>query len=230
MRRLLNQSSGVVLILANLVPLAGVILLRWSIFSVVFLFWFENVIVGVINILKMLTVAALGEGPLRGIEPRWIGRVLCLFGGLFMTGFFTIHYGMFCFGHGAFVMLLVGGVKGDPFQGLADSLRNLLTGEYLWAALALLVSHGYSFVVNFLVRKEFSRLSMDKLMMAPYGRVVVLHIAILLGAFLAAFLKSAYGVLIVLVVLKIVLDVRLHLKERESGALSLVPKRKQKPA
>jgi hypothetical protein len=45
------------LILANLVPLAGVLFWDWDIFNIVVLYWFENVIIGGINILKMPTCA-----------------------------------------------------------------------------------------------------------------------------------------------------------------------------
>jgi len=49
--------TAVVLIAANLVPLAGVLFFGWSVFATLLLFWVENVIVGVFNILRMLTAA-----------------------------------------------------------------------------------------------------------------------------------------------------------------------------
>ncbi|MGB2011794.1 MAG: DUF6498-containing protein, partial [Akkermansiaceae bacterium] len=50
-----DQMSGFVLIGANLIPLAGVLAWDWSIFHVVVVYWLENVIIGAINILKMIT-------------------------------------------------------------------------------------------------------------------------------------------------------------------------------
>ena len=44
-----------VLIGANLIPLFGVLVWDWSTFEVVILYWLENVIIGAINILKMMT-------------------------------------------------------------------------------------------------------------------------------------------------------------------------------
>lgn len=55
-------------------------------------------------------------------------------------------------------------------------------------------------------------------MQQPYGRVVVLHLTILLGAFLMAALKSPTVGLALLVILKIGLDVRAHLRERRKFA------------
>ena len=51
------------------------------------------------------------------------------------------------------------------------------------------------------------------LMHQPYGRVIVLHIAILGGGFLVMALGSPVAGLALLVVLKIALDVRAHLKQ-----------------
>ena len=55
-------------------------------------------------------------------------------------------------------------------------------------------------------------------MQQPYGRVVVLHLAILGGGFLIMALKSPTAGLVLLVVLKIILDVRSHWKERRRAA------------
>lgn len=52
-----TRPSVVALLLANAVPLAGVFVWRWEVFPLLLLFWFENVIIGVFNALKMLVSA-----------------------------------------------------------------------------------------------------------------------------------------------------------------------------
>ncbi|MGI9247995.1 MAG: DUF6498-containing protein, partial [Woeseiaceae bacterium] len=47
------RPSSIALVLANLVPLAGVLLFDWQVFDVLMLYWAENVIIGVINVLRM---------------------------------------------------------------------------------------------------------------------------------------------------------------------------------
>src|SRR5690348_15210944 len=42
-----RQPSVIALVLANLVPVFGVLALHWEVFPLMFLFWSENVIVGV---------------------------------------------------------------------------------------------------------------------------------------------------------------------------------------
>src|SRR4029078_1121143 len=51
------KTSAYVLIAANALPLFGVLFLGWDTFSIVALYWSENVIIGAINVLKMITSA-----------------------------------------------------------------------------------------------------------------------------------------------------------------------------
>jgi len=55
-------------------------------------------------------------------------------------------------------------------------------------------------------------------MMAPYGRIVVLHVAILIGGFGAMALGEPLVVLLALVLLKTFMDYKLHLKEHQTYA------------
>ena len=52
-------------------------------------------------------------------------------------------------------------------------------------------------------------------MMAPYGRIVVLHIAILFGAFAIMALGSPLFLLVLLIVGKIALDLKLHRRSHQ---------------
>ena len=43
----------VALVVANLIPLIGVLFFGWSVWNILVIYWLENGIVGVINVLKM---------------------------------------------------------------------------------------------------------------------------------------------------------------------------------
>ena len=45
--------SSIALVVSNLVPVWGVLFWDWNVFNVLFLFWMENVFIGVFNVLKM---------------------------------------------------------------------------------------------------------------------------------------------------------------------------------
>jgi hypothetical protein len=190
-----------VLLAANLVPLAGVLFWNWDVFALLLLFWMENVVIGVLNVLKML-LADPADAAL------WAAK-------LFMAPFFCFHYGMFTAIHGTFVFALFGGKKFDPpgINVVEPALR--AAGELgLWLPLGVLVaSHAFSFLWNYLVRGEFRRAKLAELMAKPYGRVVVLHLTILFGGFGAMLLGSPVWALLLLIALKVGLDVRAHVKE-----------------
>ena len=200
------RPSVIALVLANLVPIFGVLLFHWAVFPLMFLFWSENVIIGALNVLKMLLASP--ASPL-----SWAGK-------LFVIPFFCVHYGMFTFIHGVFVIgLFGGGFKSGAGFPNAEMFWRVAQENYLgWAILGLAVSRGISFVTNYLFNGEYKRASLPQLMQQPYGRIVVLHLAILGGGFLMMALHSPALGLLLLVALKIALDLRGHFAERKKFA------------
>lgn len=201
------------LVVANLLPLYGVLVLGWAVLPVVALFWLENVIIGVLNVLRIIVASPADTA-------SWSRKLL-------LAPFFCVHYGMFTAVHGLVVFQLFGG---EPYQALLDGLwvvdaAHAAIREYqLWPALAALAaSHLFSFAWNFLGRGEFRRVRVAWLMQAPYGRVVVLHIALIFGALLIRELHSPQWALLLLIALKIGFDLRAHLRERRSDKIKRHP-------
>ena len=203
--------SALALLLANAVPLLGVLFSHWTVFSVVLLYWCENVVVGAFNVLRMLCAQPRNA-------PLWAGK-------LFLIPFFMFHYGMFTFVHGIFVFTLFGGGLAHADRsltprGLLDALQQAGLG---YAVLALVASHGVSFFHNYLGGGEYSRVGLDRLMTRPYARVVVLHLTILGGGFLVLLLRSPLPALLVLIALKTAIDLRAHLAERQRFGVASTP-------
>ena len=121
--------------------------------------------------------------------------------------------------HGIFVFVLFGGsefgdMESQGPEGLGSGAQEAFQNMNLWWAFAaLLASHVVSFFTNFLGRGEYKQRSLGSLMAAPYARVVILHVTILGGGFLAMSLGSPTWALVILVVLKIVVDLGAHLFE-----------------
>ena len=196
------RTSAIALILSNAVPLLGVLFGRWDTFMVVLLFWAENLVIGFFNVLKMLTCRG------QGTEPGCVR--------FFLPPFFAVHYGGFCLVHGAFVFVLFGGKgAGGGFRGSpADLFPMAFGGSLLYPLLALFLSHGISFVTNYWLGGERERATVSGLMFRPYGRIVVLHVTILLGGFLAMATGGSKPALLLLVLLKTGIDLVAHLNER----------------
>jgi hypothetical protein len=82
---------------------------------------------------------------------------------------------------------------------------------------ALFVSHGASFFLNYIGKKEYLTTSAMRQMFAPYSRVVMLHLTIIFGAFVIAIFGAPIGALLVLVVVKTLFDLNLHLREHRAA-------------
>jgi len=81
--------------------------------------------------------------------------------------------------------------------------------------IALFLSHGFSFVYNFFIKEEFKNTNSKDLMGKPYTRIIVLHIAIIAGAFPIMYFGSPVYLLVVLILIKIIIDLYLHNKEHK---------------
>jgi len=79
------------------VPACGLFFWGWNTGSIIVLFWFENIIIGLFNAVKM-TLSSLGESI---SENESFTKKK-----LFHIVFFIFHYGVFCAGHGIFVRLV----------------------------------------------------------------------------------------------------------------------------
>lgn len=194
------------LVAANLFPLAGVLWLGWDTFTLLFLFWLENVVIGFFNALRMAT--AQGDGPAAAARK------------VFLVPFFLIHYGGFTLVHGVFLFALFhgdGGLAATGPAGLPGQAWAQVRALHLgWSLLALFLSHGVSFAANTLQRGEYRRARLDQLMAQPYRRVIIMHLTVLLGGLAAMKAGDSRGALVVLVLLKLGMDLRAHAAERKT--------------
>ena len=196
----LTRPSVLALLLANVFPLIGVVALGWDTFLVLALFWVENVVIGVYTALKMLLVSSAAV-------PARLSAAL----------FFCVHYGIFTAVHGIFVFVVFGSIM-DSAPGDPSAWETIVGSQVLWGALVLLVSHGVSFVFNYIRRGEYRQAHLSAVMQEPYGRVVLLHLTIIFGGFLVMALGSPVAGLLLLVALKTVMDIRAHLRQHDKYA------------
>lgn len=172
-----------VLIAMNLLPIAGIFILNWTPASVMALYWLETVIIGLWNYPKIwLCKGGAGEK-------------------LFISAFFAAHFGMFNFGHMFFLR--------EMYDAGAEFESIFTFGTLFWTGLIFVFSHGVSFFVNYVGRREFEGRGPNEQMFYPYARVVVLHAAIIFAGFLVLMLGDMAGV-IVLIAIKTLVDILIH--------------------
>ncbi len=191
----LEFPTAVALIVANLVPLFGVLFLDWSLFPILFIFWLENVVIGSFNAFKLL--------------------FRCTFKSFYLMVFFVVHFGGFTAIHLKAIFELF-----SPDRVAYRSLlppAALMTEQIMlvWPAfLVFFLSHGISFVYNFIGKQEFLRMDPEKQTIgSPYKRVVIMHVTIIGGALVIQFLGAPILALVLLISLKIAIDAGVHKSE-----------------
>lgn len=154
----------------NVLTLIGVIAWHWPAGNVFLLFWLENVVIGMISLVRVVSARGpetspatlkVNGRPVRGTPLRY---------GMF----FALHYGIFCLVHGVFTVIV--------------ALRLGVEPSFFWLGFPVIV-----IAVRYLVEllaTWFGRgglravVSPQQAMTQPYPRVIVLHLAVLIAFWL----------------------------------------------
>lgn len=181
------------IVLGNIIPLYGVLAWHWSIFDIVFLYWCENVLIGVLTFIRMSITG-------------FVFRNASIGSTLFHDAFFTVHYGLFCFVHFAFVCAVFHPAStlagGDGDASVYDLMAPGYWPAFAGIALGVMISGVSKIKADYENNHE-----LGSIMGSPYGRVAVLHIVLLLGAFIVMAMGSPVWGLLLLIVLKIGYDI-----------------------
>ncbi|PKL19048.1 MAG: hypothetical protein CVV49_02895 [Spirochaetae bacterium HGW-Spirochaetae-5] len=208
------------IICANSIPVIGVIFFKWSPYMILLIYWGESLIIGIFNILKMIISGAIQD---RRFSPPGFAA------GAGLSLFFTFHYGLFMFVHGAFILLFMiisssadivdPDALNNPFAAISLLFPwDMTPVEFLeseFAAIAaLFISHLVSFYLNFIKTGEFNYTTADNYMLRPYKRIIVMHLTIIFGAF-ALFISGFKSVVFVIIWigLKILSDLKMQVSE-----------------
>jgi hypothetical protein len=182
----------------------GIVAFGWPTFTVLALYWLENVIVGAFAALRIVATGARAG--------RWIAA-------LATVGFFSVHYGLFCLIHGFFVAVLFGGIRPagsgivEPVLLMIDRVAGDRTGLIVIAAMTVAAATDAWRAVA-ATDHEHPQAIRDA-MSAPYGRIVVLHLVLIGGGFLVQALKLPSLAALLLVGAKLAHDLR-QLRRQEA--------------
>jgi len=189
----LASPSTLLLLIANLIPVAGSVFLGWNLGDVMVLYWAESAIIGFFNVCKIAVIS------------RWMTLLVGPFFVGHFGGFMAIH---FLFLYTIFVEPESGMVSGNDLANVTQLF------VALWPALAaLFISHAFSFYKNFLGRHEYRGRTLNQQMTEPYSRIIFMHVVLIFGGGLSMALGNPAPVLILVIGLKIYFDVKAHLKQ-----------------
>lgn len=210
----LFHPSTIILLAANLLPLLGIAFWHWDAFLLLILYWMETAIIG------FWTIMAIVAAPLETVGPAARGTSR-----LFIVSFFIVHASIFMGVHFMFLWDIFSGTWSREVHGAGDFIRVIVIETGLWVPLAaLFVSRGFSFLVAVLGSRLLpswlapaqpdpgdSPFSETRLLGGFYSRIIVMHVTIIFGGFIAIAIGSV-APLIFLVVLKTWIDLKLHLR------------------
>ena len=202
------RTAIVGLVLANLVPLVGVVGFGWDLHSLLVVYWLESAVIGAAYVAKIrraegeddpdeLPGVKLNDKPLDSFVGKPNGKV---------ASYFVSHYGGFWLVHGFFVFIFP-----FAFPGMEMASPTVVG----MALVGLVAYHAVSYRINYLGQCEYEHNGPVTLMIEPYRRVLVLHVTVILGAFAIVELGVPVAALVVMVLVKTLLDLRGHLKEHD---------------
>jgi hypothetical protein len=207
------SNSALTLVAANLLTLLGVFLFNWDVFSIIVLFWFENLIIGFWNVFKMAKSDNQYPASQQGnTKPQRMTKFPAI-------PFFMVHFGGFCLVHGIFLYttFFEAEMGRTAFETVGKMFQMLFTSSLVFGAILLFFSHGYSYFVNYIGKKEYALTNVKQLLFQPYGRIVVVHMFIFAAANFLTEQSSEKQILIIpFVVLKTVIDLYGHIKQHKN--------------
>ena len=208
--RHLKAPSILVMIAANLLPLYGVLYWGWDLFGLILLYWTETSIIGFFAIAHM------------GLATGWAA--------LFFVPFFILHFGGFMAGHLVMLIVMFGNGLPNNIEDIPLALWSTLRAHgFLLVGGALFISHGVFFGLNVLrpmfrkkpgARPLIPAGEAHTLMTAPYGRVVVMHLTVMAGAVLVAFVPGSLAPFVFLILLKTIVDVLAQVRQNVAARVA----------
>lgn len=180
-----------VLIIANIIPVFGVIFLKWNVGPIMLLYWSETAIMLFFNVMKMLWAKGeiMPNQDTQNIKPAAKADRRT------MIEVFIIVYGAFVAAHGVFIVMIF----------FRINYERVLTTGFCAAFMVLFVNHAVSFKKNFINSDDYKRVSYIQLfhpfMNEPPVRIFIMHITLIgIGIFTQAKDSPLYWLLILIAV------------------------------
>lgn len=204
---------------SNLIPILGVLFFNWSAFSILIIYWFESLAIGLFNVPRILMAGMYTK------ENTF--TVLGLIAALFFASFFTVHYGLFMGGHlvfllgmGQYLHALNLNFTGEPAAmvlGMAGKLEGYLRATMenpvrflmseLLSVVLLFGVAASNFFTTYVREREYLVKMPPEVMMEPYRRIIIMHVTIILGMFSVLLLDRQEGIMVVFILLKTGFDI-----------------------
>lgn len=183
-----------------------------SIQEVLWVYWLQSVIIGIINIGRILTFPVNARSLTFNLtshqKPITIQMPanFLVIGRLLAATFFTIHYGIFHIVYILFIPALTAFQDNSvPNETISISASLVLLNAILFAA--------HHIVTAYIERHQLTQHptelpTLHDLMMRPYSRIIPMHVILIIGPVIAGVFDNTM-VFLVFILLKVIVDLRL---------------------
>lgn len=191
-----KSSSMISLILANILMIIWAIIEGWNITNIIWIYWFQSVVIGIFQAKKMLD---LKEFSTKGLKMNNKPVLPTKIGKLSVVIFFCFHYGFF---HFVYLIFLVG------------ILKNVIWTSVFIISIIFFINHLFSYMRN--KREDSKKIkNIGNMMFLPYARIIPMHLIILL----AIPFSGSLILLIIFMILKTIADVIMHIAEHSKTSV-----------
>lgn len=191
------------LIASNLITMILALAQGWSVLVVMWVYWFQSVIIGLFNFLRILSLKDFSTENFkmndRPVEPTQSTKRSVAF-------FFLFHYGFFHF----IYMIFLGSFSSMSGTGFLSPIKPVGPNDMFFISIGAII-----FLINHLFSYQYNRLRDDRkpnigeLMFYPYARIIPMHLTIIFG-----FLLGNAGIILFLI-LKTAADAAMHIIEHQ---------------
>jgi hypothetical protein len=190
-----RDSSLWSLVAVNALTLVLALVEGWALSSVLLVYWGQSVIIGLANVVRMISLDDFTTEGMRSNGRRLEATTQTQWS---IALFFLLHYGMF---HLIYLIFLVG-------QSIQDGRGSGFDLTFAVLMLAFAINHGFSLRYNIEVDRR-GRPNLGTLMFTPYLRILPMHLVIIFGGLL----PGSTWTLVLFIGLKSVADAAMHLVE-----------------
>jgi len=200
--------STISLIIANLIPIIGVIYWHWDIFPIVYIYFLETAVVGLFGILKII----LAQGVDYTIERGFVTDILLsqffprLNSGSSKGTVLISYFICFFFYVGLLFVLCLIVLSPSNFIEPWQSTYYVALGS-------LIISHAISFWQNYINKKEYLYAVPYTQMTQPFDRVMVMILVFSVATFAIYRIDVSTLTILALIIIKIIFDIIYHYQE-----------------
>ena len=187
--------------------------------TIVFAYFLETIIIGVIHLVKWGMVSKYGK---KSTNPQW------QISGIPLLLFFTAHYGMFVAIQSIFAFTLfqsnIPGLK-DGFH-IIHNYTYILGSEGMLLILASIIINnlGY-FYTNFWRNEKYRDYAPDSIFMKPYVRIFIQQFVVILAFFFFMLFNSGMIAAVLLILFRLFVDLAMFSINKDSRMLEIIAKK-----